>query len=428
MPSPVIQVENLSKYYRLGLIGGGTLREDFTRGVAKLRGQPNPLLKVDEQDHGNRKDGQIWALRDVNLEVNEGDILGIIGRNGAGKSTLLKILSKITSPTEGSIKIKGRIGSLLEVGTGFHPELTGRENIYLNGTILGMNRAEVSRKLEEIVDFSGISEFIDTPVKRYSSGMTVRLAFAVAAHLEPEILIVDEVLAVGDAMFQKKCIGKMSEVASRGRSVLFVSHNMASISRLCNRGVLIENGTVILDGTVDQCIERYLNQNAPRNHSGLWMRKNSDMKTTGNNDIEINSAVIWTEKKSPVYRIHYDQEFRLIFSYKKRYTPYQWTIFFRIIDSMGVTVFTSWSNDASSDFQVREQCEGRLECFLPSSLLRPGVYSITFGSSKLPARKVIESHDLALTFEIDEIGFKMNPGRWGVIMPLLEWVSHCKKS
>jgi len=212
MPSPVIQVENLSKYYRLGLIGGGTLNEDINRWIAKIRGKADPLMKIDEKDHDNRKDGQIWALRDVNLEVNEGEILGIIGRNGAGKSTLLKILSKITAPTEGRIKVRGRVGSLLEVGTGFHPELTGRENIYLNGTILGMSHSEVTNKLEEIVEFAEMSQFIDTPVKRYSSGMTVRLAFAVAAHLEPEILIIDEVLAVGDAAFQKKCLGKMKDM------------------------------------------------------------------------------------------------------------------------------------------------------------------------------------------------------------------------
>lgn len=259
--STVIKVENLSKYYRLGLIGGGTLREDVNRWIAKARGKPDPLLKVGETDHGNRKDGQIWALRDVNFEVQEGEILGIIGRNGAGKSTLLKILSRITAPTEGRIKIKGRVGSLLEVGTGFHPELTGRENIYLNGTILGMSKAEVSSKLDEIVEFAEMSKFIDTPVKRYSSGMTVRLAFAVAAHLEPEILIVDEVLAVGDAAFQKKCLGKMKDVASHGRTVLFVSHNMNAISRLTSRCVLLKHGQNVSDSSPDEIISEYLSDN-----------------------------------------------------------------------------------------------------------------------------------------------------------------------
>jgi lipopolysaccharide transport system ATP-binding protein len=268
--SPVIRVENLSKYYRLGLIGGGTLHEDLNRWWAKVRGRPDPLLRIGETDHGNRKDGQLWALRDVNLEVKEGEILGIIGRNGAGKSTLLKILSRITAPTDGRVKIRGRVGSLLEVGTGFHHELTGRENIYLNGTILGMTRAEVDRKLDEIIDFAEIAQFIDTPVKRYSSGMTVRLAFAVAAHLEPEILIIDEVLAVGDAAFQKKCLGKMQDVSAHGRTVLFVSHNMGSINRLCTRCVQLWQGKVADYGEVSDVTRRYLDEATPEQGARRW--------------------------------------------------------------------------------------------------------------------------------------------------------------
>ncbi|MEZ5582533.1 MAG: ABC transporter ATP-binding protein [Candidatus Competibacteraceae bacterium] len=232
--SVVIKVENLSKYYRLGLIGGGTLREDVNRWWVKLRGKPDPFLQVGEENHGNRKDGEIWALRDVSFEVKEGEILGIIGRNGAGKKHIVENPVADYRANFRSSDHPGRAGSLLEVGTGFHPELTGRENIYLNGTILGMKRSEVDRKLEEIVEFAEMGKFIDTPVKRYSSGMTVRLAFAVAAHLEPEILIVDEVLTVGDAEFQKKCIGKMSSIVTKGRTILFVSHNMASIELLCS--------------------------------------------------------------------------------------------------------------------------------------------------------------------------------------------------
>ena len=230
--STVISVEQVSKAYRLGQIGGGTLKEDFARWCAKLSGKPDPLLKIGQEHHARRMGEQFWALENVSFEVKQGEVLGIIGRNGAGKSTLLKILSQVTTPTSGRIKIKGRIASLLEVGTGFHPDLTGRENVFLNGAILGMTKAEIRKKFDEIVAFSGVEEFIDTPVKRYSSGMYVRLAFAVAAHLEPEILIVDEVLAVGDAEFQKKCLGKMQDVATGGRTVLFVSHNMAAISRL----------------------------------------------------------------------------------------------------------------------------------------------------------------------------------------------------
>ena len=230
MSSTVISVEHLSKQYDLGVIGTGTLTRDFERWWARARGKPDPYSPV-VQDYSRRHtDDSILALDDVSFTVQQGEALGIIGRNGAGKSTLLKILSRVTAPTSGVVKVKGRIGSLLEVGTGFHPELTGRENVYLNGAILGMKKAEVARKFDEIVAFSGVEKFIDTPVKRYSSGMYVRLAFAVAAHLDPEILIVDEVLAVGDAEFQKKCLGKMGDVAGEGRTVLFVSHNMGSIN------------------------------------------------------------------------------------------------------------------------------------------------------------------------------------------------------
>ena len=261
MSNVVIQIENLWKEYRLGVIGHGTLTRDLQSWWAKVRGKEDPNSKImpllagqEKQIEGDR----FWALRDINLEVKEGEILGIIGRNGAGKSTLLKILSRVTAPTKGHIKIKGRIASLLEVGTGFHPELTGRENIFMNGAILGMSKQEVKRKLDEIIDFSGVEKFIDTPVKRYSSGMYVRLAFAVAAHLEPEILVVDEVLAVGDAEFQAKAIGKMEKLSNqRGRTVIFVSHNMLRIKALCERGVLIKSGLISEYGQIDDVISLY---------------------------------------------------------------------------------------------------------------------------------------------------------------------------
>lgn len=261
MSKVILKAENISKQYRLGLVGTGTLRDDFKRGLARLRGKEDPFLKVGEVNDRSKKgnDDYVWALRDINFEVKQGEVLGIIGKNGAGKSTLLKILSQVTSPTTGRIKSRGRIASLLEVGTGFHPELTGRENIYLNGAILGMNKAEINSKLDEIIDFSGCERYIDTPVKRYSSGMTVRLGFAVAAHLEPEILVVDEVLAVGDAEFQKKAIGKMQDISQgEGRTVLFVSHNMASVQSLCTRGILLENGKVSYEGQVDKVISHYI--------------------------------------------------------------------------------------------------------------------------------------------------------------------------
>lgn len=258
MGKPVISVEHLSKSYRLGQIGTGTFAHDLNVWWAKVRGKPNPLSRIGEADHGNRDGESIWALKDVSFTVEQGEVLGIIGRNGAGKSTLLKILSRVTAPTSGRIRVKGRVASLLEVGTGFHPELTGRENIYLNGAILGMSRREINRKLDEIVDFAEIEKFIDTPVKRYSSGMYVRLAFAVAAHLEPEILVVDEVLAVGDAEFQKKCLGKMGDVASQGKTVLFVSHNMAAIRMLCSKSILLEGGEVKTIGNTQDIIATYL--------------------------------------------------------------------------------------------------------------------------------------------------------------------------
>jgi len=263
MSKVVLNIENVSKQYRLGTIGTGTLSHDLNRWWHKVRGKEDPYAKIGAVNDRSIDDGNkyVWALKDINLKVYDGDVVGIIGKNGAGKSTLLKLLSQVTNPTTGKIEVKGRIASLLEVGTGFHPELTGRENIYLNGAILGMTKQEVSRKLDEIVDFAGVARYIDTPVKRYSSGMKVRLGFAVAAHLEPEILVVDEVLAVGDAEFQKKCIGKMKDVSAQGRTVLFVSHNMRSIRNLCTRGILIKDGSIAYDGNVDHCISYYLEDN-----------------------------------------------------------------------------------------------------------------------------------------------------------------------
>ncbi len=269
--SAVIKVENLSKQYRLGQVGTGTISHDVNRWWHKIRGKEDPYLKIGESNDRTVKgeSDYVWALKDINFEVQQGEVLGIIGRNGAGKSTLLKILSRTTAPTTGSVKIKGRVASLLEVGTGFHPELSGRDNIFLNGAILGMTRREIQSKFDEIVDFAGVERYIDTPVKRYSSGMYVRLAFAVAAHLEPEILIVDEVLAVGDAEFQKKCLGKMRDVSvNQGRTVLFVSHNMASVKNLCNRGLFLSNAKLTLDSSIEKSIEEYfLSNNELRDES-----------------------------------------------------------------------------------------------------------------------------------------------------------------
>lgn len=265
MSDVILKVENLSKQYQLGTFGTNTIGGDVHRWwTTKVLGKEDPFLKVGQVNDRTSKEKAefVWALKDINFEVKRGEVLGIIGKNGAGKSTLLKLLSRVTSPTSGVIKSAGRMASLLEVGTGFHPELTGLENIYLNGAILGMTKAEINLKLDEIIDFSGCQLYIDTPVKRYSSGMKVRLGFAVAAFLDPEILVVDEVLAVGDAEFQKKAIGKMKEVSEgAGRTVLFVSHNMASISTLCTRAIMMENGTISSDGRVSDVIDRYLESN-----------------------------------------------------------------------------------------------------------------------------------------------------------------------
>lgn len=286
----ILKAKNISKQYRLGLVGTGTLSHDLNRWWHTIRGKEDPYLKVGEtNDRSTKGESQyVWALRDINFEVKRGEVLGIIGKNGAGKSTLLKILSRVTSPTTGEIKTKGRIASLLEVGTGFHPEMTGRENIFLNGAILGMTKKEIALKLNEIIEFSGCQRYIDTPVKRYSSGMRVRLAFAVAAHLEPDILVVDEVLAVGDAEFQKKAIGKMRDISKgEGRTVLFVSHDMTAIRKLCSKLMIIEDGIEAYYGSVEKGIEYYLKSDALTN-------KLDEIKNrTGNQKITVSDVSVY---------------------------------------------------------------------------------------------------------------------------------------
>lgn len=282
MNKTILKAENISKQYRLGLVGTGTLSHDLNRWWHAIRGKEDPYLKIGEDNDRSVKgtSDYVWALKGINFEVKKGEVLGIIGKNGAGKSTLLKILSRVTLPSTGEINTKGRIASLLEVGTGFHPEMTGRENIYLNGAILGMTKKEISLKINEIIDFSGCQRFIDTPVKRYSSGMTVRLAFAVAAFLEPEILVIDEVLAVGDAEFQKKAIGKMQDISKgEGRTVLFVSHNMAAVKSLCTKAIVLEHGKIAFEGTADEAVGFYL-------------------KGQGGNRIDIDDFTIFEQTKS----------------------------------------------------------------------------------------------------------------------------------
>ena len=430
MHSPVIQVESLSKYYRLGLIGGGTLREDVNRWLAKLRGQPDPLLKVDEPDHGNRKDGQIWALRDVNLEVKEGEILGIIGRNGAGKSTLLKILSKITAPTEGNIKIRGRVGSLLEVGTGFHPELTGRENIYLNGTILGMTRADVTRKLEEIIEFAEMAKFIDTPVKRYSSGMTVRLAFAVAAHLEPEILVIDEVLAVGDVAFQHKCINHMSEIQQSGRTILFVSHNMDVMQRLCSKAVLLHAGVIADSGPTSDVVQHYLKSHMKLSSYKEW----SEPEMPGDGVVRLKSVRIYSGDRSTKTALFDITEPVLIeFTYDILHDNACVSPCFFLYDTSDTVVFMS---GGTHDLEWMEKPRKKgcyiSRCTIPANYLAEGLFRIRAIINTMSLRSV--SRPVVHVDEVDALSFKVHDpidgssarayhtgAYYGVVRPILAW-------
>ena len=306
MSNTVIDIENVGKQYMLGTFGTGTLSHDLNRWWARVRGKEDPYLRIGETNDRTKKGNSnfVWALRDINFKVEQGDVVGIIGKNGAGKSTLLKILSRVTSPTLGTIKIKGRLASLLEVGTGFHPEMTGRENIFMNGSIMGMTKQEIKRKLDEIVEFAGVAKYVDTPVKRYSSGMMVRLGFAVAAHLEPEILIVDEVLAVGDAEFQKKAVGKMQDVArGEGRTVLFVSHNMAAVRSLCTRGVVLKNGLVDFMGNIPDSLEHYLKNEDEVRYDQIIDNVKRTKSTVKITNIEINGT------KSTLSVVHSGQKY-----------------------------------------------------------------------------------------------------------------------
>lgn len=315
MPT-AIEFNNVSKLYRLGLVSSGTLGNDLKRWwQMNILGKEDPFLKVGSiNDRSTAADSDyVWALKNIDFKVEQGDVVGIIGKNGAGKSTLLKLLSKVTAPTTGTIKAKGRIASLLEVGTGFNGEMTGRENIYMNGAILGMTKKEITSKLDEIIDFSGCERYIDTPVKRYSSGMTVRLGFAVAAHLDPEILVVDEVLAVGDAEFQKKAIGKMQDVSrGEGRTVLFVSHNMGSIKALCHHGVLLENGQVKYMGDIDDTVKTYLSEN--KTEYGKELMDRNDRYGIGG--VVINNIVVTTINDIPISSVLSGQDFKIRFYYE----------------------------------------------------------------------------------------------------------------
>lgn len=374
MSNVVIRIENLTKEYRLGTINHGTLKQDLQSWWARLRGKedPNSIVSHPSLNAQQGLNPHFLALDDVSFDVKQGEAVGIIGRNGAGKSTLLKILSRVTAPTRGEVKIRGRVASLLEVGTGFHPELTGRENIFLNGTIHGMKRAEILRKLDEIIAFAEIDQFIDTPVKRYSSGMYVRLGFAVAAHLEPEILIVDEVLAVGDFQFQKKCLGKMQDVGREGRTVLFVSHQMESISNLCTRAILLQNGTLIESGQTRTVIESYLQSAQKLDTTPLLERK--DRSGTG----RIRFTSTWTEnaqgkKGVPVLS---GDDLTIVAAYElprdEKISGVR--VAFGLMDKIG-TQFTDLTNTLTGDSFELQGRRGEFRCTIPRLPLNTGRYS-----------------------------------------------------
>ncbi|WP_299060164.1 ABC transporter ATP-binding protein [uncultured Polaribacter sp.] len=370
----ILKVENLSKQYRLGTLGTGTISHDLNRFLAKIRGKEDPYLKIGESNDRSSKGGSeyVWALKDINFEVKKGEVLGIIGKNGAGKSTLLKILSKVTGPTTGSIKSNGRIASLLEVGTGFHPEMTGKENIFLNGAILGMTKKEIASKLDEIVSFSGCERYIDTPVKRYSSGMKVRLAFAVAAHLEPDILIVDEVLAVGDAEFQKKAIGKMQDISNEGgRTVLFVSHNMAAVKSLCTRGVVLENGKVIFKGNSDNAVNFYLS-----NKKDVTKVKLSDRKDRkGSGEVQFSDIELLDENNNLVSEILSAgyAKFRLHLDFKKQIRHKDLVFGLVIYDTNEVKIADFYSDEMGGGF---DEIGSHIDLEIPKLLLRGGQYNV----------------------------------------------------
>jgi lipopolysaccharide transport system ATP-binding protein len=363
---PAIKVRNLSKEYVLG--GEVDQQKNFREMLTGLAKEPLRRLRKLQGSSGQQE--KFWALQDISFEVQPGEVLGIIGRNGAGKSTLLKVLSRITAPTRGEINYRGRLASLLEVGTGFHPELSGRENIFVNGAILGMSKAEIRNKFDEIVDFAGIGIFLDTPVKRYSSGMYVRLAFAVAAHLDPDILVIDEVLAVGDAEFQKKCLGKLQEVAGHGRTVLFVSHNLGAVARLCNRAILLENGKCIMDASVDETVNTYLSST----DSGINAKRFS---VNTNKDVQL-LAVSLGDTNTESHSGFHNESFSLEVDWQVRCWPKGTYVCLDILNDYGQCVI--WSCDISSAAEMKKDRKPgvyRSKVTIPGNVLSPGRYYFT---------------------------------------------------
>ena len=414
-----IEIENVSKQYRLGLVSTGTISHDLNRWWAiNVMHKEDPYLKIGETNDRSKKGESeyVWALKDINFNVEQGDVVGIIGKNGAGKSTLLKLLSRVTTPTTGEIRVRGRIASLLEVGTGFHPEMTGRENIYMNGAIMGMTKHEIASKLDEIVDFSGCERYIDTPVKRYSSGMTVRLGFAVAAHLEPEILVVDEVLAVGDAEFQKKAIGKMQDISQGGgRTVLFVSHNMASIRSLCKRGILLENGKVKYTGDIENVVNEYLSGYNLSSRSIKW---EEDKKLPAS----ITGVEVLVDGKNEDQLIDMTDTIHVKISYVV-YEDLHHTNLSLSLFKEAVFIFGTWDIDNSKDIELNRK-KGFHEAILtlPDFLL-PGIYSISVNIGR-PNIGAIQKKEECIQFEISNVltdGTRSSFTRGGIIKTDIKW-------
>jgi lipopolysaccharide transport system ATP-binding protein len=420
----ILKAENISKQYRLGQVGTGTLSHDLNRWWHAIRGKENPYLKIGDTNDRSTKgtSDYVWALQDINFEVERGEVLGIIGKNGAGKSTLLKILSKVTAPTTGSIKSRGRIASLLEVGTGFNGEMTGRENIFLNGAILGMTKKEISSKIDEIIEFSGCERYIDTPVKRYSSGMTVRLAFAVAAFLEPEILVIDEVLAVGDAEFQKKAIGKMQDISrSGGRTVLFVSHNMAAVKSLCTRLVVLQNGTVFFEGDVDEGIATYLNSdndNYDKNAINEFIQNQND-------DSFVLKSVSLHQDFSSENNFYTNKEIFITMEYEVVKDILGLRIGFDLIDlTSGVMIFRSFHDDLESDIQNVSRGNYTIRTAIPENFLKNGLYGIKLAIGIHNIRWIVFDDNLMLQFNVTNVAglnSAFSDARPGFIMPQLDW-------
>jgi lipopolysaccharide transport system ATP-binding protein len=414
MSPTVIKVEELSKQYRLGEVSTGSIAHDINRLWYKIRGKEDPYLKIGESNDRSTKGNSdyVWALKDVNFEVKQGEIIGIIGRNGAGKSTLLKILSRTTIPTIGTVKIKGRIASLLEVGTGFHPELSGRDNIYLNGAILGMKKREIAKKFDEIVDFAGVERYIDTPVKRYSSGMYVRLAFGVAAHLEPEILIVDEVLAVGDAEFQKKCLGKMQDVSTKdGRTVLFVSHNMTAIKTLCSHSIWMENGLVKKIGETEKVVDQYL----IRYIESTNFRKLDLTNSTLYKNEKIKFLKVAVEGPNDVIRVN--DSFLIYFQFESLIENFKLNMSLVLYTKDDICVLNTGSSAIEAKMGIYET-----RCNIPANFLNDEFYRVRILIIKDGAEALIDIDNI-ISFEINDIQREGSwYGKWiGVVRPELNW-------